>query len=52
MRQHVLAEQAEGIQVLEYQISNVPELIENCITQNIRIFMARLLEHVSLQFFL
>ena len=39
--------QAESIQVLEDDISNVPELIENCVTQNIGIFMASLLEQVS-----
>ena len=38
------AKQAESIQVLEDNISNVPELIDNCVTQNIRVIMASLLE--------
>ena len=47
-RNHLLAvEEAESIQVLEDYISNVPQLVDNCVTQNIEILMKSLLDQVS-----
>ena len=47
-RNHLLAvEEAESIQVLEDYISNVPQLVDYCVTQNIEILMKSLLEQVS-----
>ena len=40
-------EEADSIQVLEDNVSNVPELIDNCVTQNIVIIITSLLEQVS-----
>ena len=47
-RNHLLAvEEAESIQVLEDYISNVPQLVDYCVTQNIEILMKSLLDQVS-----